>query len=174
MATAAAVSAAVGYFSYEPAKTTNLSRAVKEELMHRNTEEEQGTEEELFCGNTEVVLTTTPARSRMVRFARILASDVKLKLGSMPRPTEANRLVAHELIVKSMIARDVRKVLRLEFAQLAVPLVFLPDSTDIAVSRLVTSRDVSDLLYEVEKGDAVSLWEWLTTRRRKHLRWVKT
>lgn len=151
-----------------------LGAVVKTALMSRETEDEEDTDNQLFCTDSETVFTDKPNLRRMIRFAKILARDVRLKMGPCPNTTEANRLVAHELVVKAMVARDVRKNLRLEFSQLAVPLVFLPDVMDITMKKVVTSAAVSDLIAEYEKGDPVSLWEWLTRRRRKHLLWRKT
>lgn len=151
-----------------------LSESFVKTLAERDSEADEILDEALFCKAGEVVFNDRPRVTRMVRFAKVLARDVRLKMGPCPNPTEANRLVAHELVVKAMVDRDVRKNLRLEFAQLAVPLVFLPDSFDLSLKKVTTSRAVSELLIEFDKGDDVSLWEWLTSRRRKHLLWRKT
>lgn len=146
-------------------------------LGERTTEDQEEDEEKLFSasGREEFgVLTTKPAIARMMRCAKILSRDVRLKLGCFLSPTEANRMVCHELLVKAAVARNVRIVDRLELVQLALPMCFLPDKMDFHVKRVIESREVSDLRSEYAKQPRRRLWEVLLRRRRNPLRWHKT
>lgn len=90
-----------------------------------------------------------PKGPNLFRFAAVLAGDVKRKLGSVPKPTEANRLVAWDLLNKACEARDVRIVDRLRFMQVAVDLVFIGDQTDVMMTRVRRSLAVQDRLSEL-------------------------
>lgn len=81
----------------------------------------------------------------LYRFAAVLARDVRLKMG-LPKPTEANRMVAWELLMKACEARDVRKVDRLRFAIIAVDMVFVPNSLDVLAAEIRRSVVLSERL----------------------------
>ncbi|APG76268.1 hypothetical protein 1 [Changjiang tombus-like virus 5] len=103
-------------------------------------------------GNVEA--TVPRARGEdLTRFAAVLAGDVKLKLGTCPKTTEANRLVAWDLLNKACVARDVRKVDRMRFCQVAIEMVFLPDSLDVEMHKLRRSYAVRDRLAAMKSGD---------------------
>jgi len=96
------------------------------------------------------------------RFAAILARAVRLRLGPSPKRTEANRMVAWELLVKECALRDVRKCDRLRFVQLAVDMVFIPDELDVEMSAVRRSGAVQRRLDAMEVGGGPRWWKWLT------------
>lgn len=98
-----------------------------------------------------------PRGEDLTRFAAVLAADVKLKLGSVPKATEANRLVAWDLLNKACVARDVRKAYRLRFCQVAIDMVFIPDSMDVQMAKVRKSGAVRRRLADVSAN--VSLWQ---------------
>jgi hypothetical protein len=97
------------------------------------------------------------------KFAQLLAREVKVKLGCA-KPTQANRLVAHELVNKAMEARDVRKCDRHKFLPLAVDMVFIPDKWAVAAAEFRKSAAVADRLLEMQDTLPVPLslrlWRW--------------
>nr|WPR18272.1 MAG: RNA-dependent RNA polymerase [Chemarfal virus 123] len=103
-----------------------------------------------------------PKGPNLFRFAAVLAGDVKRKLGSVPKPTEANRLVAWDLLNKACEARDVRKVDRLRFMQVAVDMVFIGDALDVQMTRCRRSLVVQDRMADV--GGALTWGEWVRSR----------
>lgn len=114
-------------------------------------EEEMAREEEVL--GEAVALKPRARGADLTRFAAVLAGDVKMRLGTCPKPTEANRLVAWDLLNKACVARDVRKVDRMRFCQVAIEMVFLPDSLDVEMHKMRRSYAVRDRLAAMKCGD---------------------
>jgi len=108
-----------------------------------------------------VVEETKKVRSKenLYRVSASLAKTVRLKLGPAPRATEANRLVAWELIVKECARRDIRRVDIFKFAVMAVDLVFVPSQDDLDAETFRTSVPVRERL----AGDQP--WGWNSIRK---------
>lgn len=152
--------------------------AVVEEAMRDSTEEEDNHQDDMWEGenkaDVKVVLTSVPTDAQLLRYAKKIARTVKEKLGPTPTTSEANRLVAWELLQKVMKENDVRRNLRVRFAQLALPLVFLPDRTDILMRKVCRSEAVSTHLKTHDAAPARSLMEWAFGQPRVALGWRKT
>lgn len=103
-------------------------------------------------------------RDTMLRFGSILAREVKFKMGPCPKQTEANRLVAWELLGKECAARDVRKVDRGRYMSYALPMVFIPDIYEVEATKYGRSRTVGERLDEVKEKDA-GVYDWLFGRK---------
>jgi len=92
------------------------------------------------------------------RFAAKVAHEVKSKMG-LPKTTEANRLVALELVSKELMRRDVRKCDVHKFQAISVDLVFMPTKYDVTAARLRNTRAYRERLQEMHP---VESWgEWL-------------
>lgn len=72
---------------------------------------------------------TNPRDPNYKRFACRIAREVRVKMG-LPSRTEANRLVAVELVSKALLAHNVRKTDIFKFQTLAADMVFLPTIWD--------------------------------------------
>lgn len=92
------------------------------------------------------------------RFAAKVAHVVKSKMG-LPKATEANRMVALELVSKELLQRDVRKCDIYKFQPLAVDLVFMPTKYDVGAARLRGSRAYRERLQDMQP--VVSWGDWL-------------
>lgn len=115
-------------------------------------EEVEGTEEP---GELILPKVGTP---NYFRFAAKVAHEVKSKMG-LPRATEANRIVALELVSKELMRRDVRKCDVHRFQAIAVDLVFMPTKYDVNAARLRNSRAYRERLQEMHP---VQSWgDWL-------------
>lgn len=93
------------------------------------------------------------------RFAARLAREVKSKMGSQPKHSEANRLVAWDLLGKLLEERDVRKCDRAKFQSLALPLVFVPTKWDLEASEMLHSMEVKERVDSVRYGQK-RWWQW--------------
>lgn len=82
------------------------------------------------------------------RFASKIARVVKCKMG-LPRPTEANRLVAYELVSKELKANDVRAVDICKFQAIAVDMVFIPTKYDVLANQIRGSHAVAKRMEEL-------------------------
>jgi len=95
------------------------------------------------------------------RFSAKVAHVVKSKMG-LPKATEANRMVALELVSKELLARHVRKCDVYKFQPLAVDLVFMPTKYDVTAARCRDSRQYRERLREM---NPVRTWgDWLRSR----------
>jgi hypothetical protein len=88
-----------------------------------------------------------------MRFAAVLADDVKAKLGPCPRKTNVNRLVAWELLQKACVARDVRKVDRNRFCTMAVDMVFVETELDVTMAAIRRSRPIQERIADMGTRD---------------------
>jgi hypothetical protein len=82
------------------------------------------------------------------RFASKIARVVKCKMG-LPRPTEANRLVAYELVSKELKANDVRAVDVCKFQAIAVDMVFIPTKYDVLANQIRGSHAIARRMDEM-------------------------
>lgn len=96
------------------------------------------------------------------RFAAKVAHTVKCKMG-LPTASQANRLVAMELVSKELLARSVRKCDVHRFQGVAVDLVFMPTKYDILASQLRTSRSYKERLTELQVGSIRTWGEWVSS-----------
>jgi len=94
------------------------------------------------------------------RFAAKVAHTVKCKMG-LPKTSEANRMVAVELVSKELLARNVRKCDVHRFQSVAVDLVFMPTKYDLLASQLRVSRSYKERLVEMQAGSIRSWEEWI-------------
>jgi len=94
------------------------------------------------------------------RFAAKVAHAVKCKMG-LPKQSEANRLVALELVSKELLARSVRKCDVHRFQSVAVDLVFMPTRYDVMASQMRSSYAYKERLLEMQVGATRTWCEWL-------------
>lgn len=80
---------------------------------------------------------------KTLRFAAVVAREVRIKMGPNPRYTEANEKVAWELAAKIMEERDVRKVDRTRYLPYATKMVFIPTEHDVHANQLGQSSAVA-------------------------------
>lgn len=91
--------------------------------------------QQLSTKREELFLTGDFSGTRYKRVCGHLARCVKAKMG-LPKQTEANRLVALELISKELEEMGVRKSERCKFIPLALVLVFIPTEHDLVGRRV--------------------------------------
>jgi hypothetical protein len=76
-------------------------------------------------------------------FAAVLALDVQHKMGPDPKPTDANRVVAWELLMKACVARDVRKADRVRLCTYAREMIFMPSNDLVLALEMRSSQAVA-------------------------------
>lgn len=89
--------------------------------------------------------------SKYKRVCGHLARCVKAKMG-LPKQTEANRMVALELITKELETMGVRKSERSKFIPLAVIMVFIPTEYDVMSRRVGLSVEARDRTKRMSEG----------------------
>lgn len=95
---------------------------------------------------------------KTLRFAAVVAREVRIKMGPRPTYSVANEKVAWELAAKVMEERCVRKVDRMRFLPYATKLVFIPTSHDAHAAQLGESAAVAWRLHIARP--AKPWWWW--------------
>lgn len=94
---------------------------------------------------------------KTLRFAAVVAKEVRVRMGPNPKYSVANEKVAWELAAKIMEERCVRKVDRMRFLPYATKLVFVPTEHDVFAAQIGESAAVA---WRLDQAQPRKPWWW--------------